>query len=56
MDTGIESVKTSSKKVVHKVGEFIGNTIADAVTKSNDDDIEKQESVEETIFHQNKEV
>ena len=56
MDTGIESVKTSSKKVVHKVSEFIGNKIADAVTKSNDDDIEKQESVEETIFHQKKEV
>ena len=31
------------KKVVHKAGEFIENEIANAVTKSNDDNIEKQE-------------
>ena len=29
------------KKVVHEAGEFIGNKIADAVTKTNDDNIEK---------------
>ena len=29
----------ASKKVVHKAGEFIGNQIADTVTKSNDDKI-----------------
>ena len=29
----------ASKKVVHKAGEFIGNQIADAVTKLNDDKI-----------------
>ena len=40
LDTGLDAVKTTSKKVVHKVGEFIGNKIADAVTKSNGDNIE----------------
>ena len=45
MYTGLEA----SKKVVHKAGEFIGNKIADAVTKSNDDKIIKQEPVEEII-------
>ena len=35
-----------SKKVVHKAGEFIGNKIADSVTKSNDDNNEKQEPAE----------
>ena len=34
LDTGLDSLKTASKKVVHKAGEFIGNRIADAVTKS----------------------
>ena len=41
------------KKIVHKVSEFIGNKIVDAVTKSNDDNIDKQEPVEE-IFYQKK--
>ena len=39
METGLHA----SKKVVHETGEFIGNKIADAVTKSNSDSIEKQE-------------
>ena len=38
------------KKVVHKTGEFIGNKISDAVTKSNDYNVEKQEPVEEVII------
>ena len=50
MDTGLDAVKTASKKLVHKAGEFIGNKIADAVTKSNDDNIGKQELVEEIII------
>ena len=50
MDTGLNSLKTVSKKVVHKAVEFIGNNIADAVTKSNDDKTEKQEPVEEIII------
>ena len=50
MDTGLDVVKTASKKLVHKAGEFLGNKIADAVTKSNNDNIEKQEPVEEIII------
>ena len=50
MYTGPNSLKTASKKVVHKAGEFLGNKIADAVTKSNDDNIEKQEPDEEILI------
>ena len=58
MDTGIDTVKTSPRKIVHKAGESLGNKTADAVlpkiltsqTKSNDDNIEKQEPVEEIII------
>ena len=35
------SLKTASKKVVHNAGEFLGNEIADTVTKSNDDNVVK---------------
>ena len=41
MDKGLDV----SKKLFHEAGEFIGNKIADAVTKSKDDTIEKQEPV-----------
>ena len=41
MHTGLDPVKAASKKVVHKAGEFLGNKIADAVTKWNDDNIAK---------------
>ena len=44
------SLKAASKKVVIKAGEFLGNKIADAVTKSNNDKIVKQEPVEEIII------
>ena len=40
----------ASKKVVHKAGKYLGNKIAYTVTKSNDDNIEKQEPVEEIII------
>ena len=51
MDTGLDA----SKKVVYKAGEFIGKKVTDAVasktlatrSNSNDDNIEKQEPVEE---------
>ena len=33
LDTGLDSLKTTSKKVVHKAGEFLGNKIANAVAK-----------------------
>ena len=49
MDTGLDAVKTASKKVVHKAGESLENKIEDGVTKSNDDNIEKQQPVEEII-------
>ena len=39
LDKGLHA----SKNVVHKAGEFKGNKIADAATKSNNDNIEKQE-------------
>ena len=38
------------KYLVHKAGEYLGNKIANAVTKSNDDNIEKQEPIEEIII------
>ena len=50
MDPELDTLKTPLKKVVHKIGESLGNKIADAVTKSNDDKIEKQESVQEITF------
>ena len=31
LDTGLDLLKTASKKVVHKTDEFFGNKIADAV-------------------------
>ena len=49
LDTGLDSLKTASKNAVHKAGEILGNKIADAVTKSKDNKIEKQEPVEEII-------
>ena len=45
LDTGLDAIKTAPQKVVLKVAKFIGNKIADAVTKSNDDKIVKQEPV-----------
>ena len=32
LDTGLDLLKTNSKKVDHETGEFFGNKIADAVT------------------------
>ena len=43
LDTGADSLKTASKKVVHKTGEFLGKKTAEAVTKSNDNKIVKPE-------------
>ena len=45
LDAGPDAVKTASRKVVHKASEFIGNKIEDLVTKSNNDNTEKQELV-----------
>ena len=56
MDTRLDAVETASKKVAHKAGELIGNKMADAVTKSNDDKIVKQELVEEIIIPSEKQM
>ena len=54
MDTGLDSLKTAFKKVVHKACKFLGNKIADEVTKSNDNKIVKPDenprNVEEIII------
>ena len=50
LNTGLDAVETDSRKVVHKAGEFLGNKIADAVTKSTDDKIKKQDPAEEIII------
>ena len=54
MDTGLESLKTASKKVVHKACAFLGNKIEDALTKWNNDKIVKLDegsrNVEEIII------
>ena len=34
LDTGLDSLKTASKKVVHKAGKLLGNKIAGAVTQT----------------------
>ena len=62
LDTGLDALKTASKKVVHKTGEFIGIKIADAVAKSYGNKIVKPKHVidenlrnVEELFHQKKE-
>ena len=50
MDTGVDSLKTASRKVVRKTGEFLGNKMADIVTSSYNDKIVKAKSVEEGII------
>ena len=52
MDIGLDAVKTASKKVVHKAGEFLGKKLADRVTKSKSDQIVEQELVEKIIIPQ----
>ena len=39
---GLHAVKTASKKVVRKAGEFLGNKTTGTVTKSKDNNIEKE--------------
>ena len=46
----MDKVLYASKKAVHKAGGYLGNKTADAITMSNDDNIGKQEPVEETII------
>ena len=43
-DTGLDSLKTLSKKEVHKAGEFLGNTMM-----SNDDEIVRSNKNQEML-------
>ena len=45
MDTGLDALKTASKKAFHKTGEFLGNKIADAVAELKEDKIVKPKHV-----------
>ena len=49
LDKELDSLKTGSKKVLHKADEFLGNKIEDAVTKSNDDKIMKPDGIKEML-------
>ena len=54
MNTGVDAVKTASRNVIHKAGEFLRNNIADAVIKTNNDKIMKTDknprNIEEVII------
>ena len=50
LNTGLEFLKTASRKLVHKTCAFIGNKTADVVTNSYDGKIMKVEPVEEVII------
>ena len=39
LDTGLGSLETASRNVLHKANEFLGNKIIGVLTKSNDDKI-----------------
>ena len=52
LDTGLHSLKTASRKVIHKTAEFLGKKIADVVTNSYDDKSKKTKPVEEIIIPQ----
>ena len=50
MYVGLDFSKTSSKKVVHKVGGFIESKIAEAISLSNNGNIVEKEPVKEIII------
>ena len=54
MYTGLDSLKDTSKKVVHKADKYLGSKIADAKTKSNNYQIVKLDTnprnIEEIII------
>ena len=54
LDTRLDSLKTAPKNIVHKAGQVLENKPEDAVTKSNDDKIMKQEPVDKTVLPLNK--
>ena len=38
------------KKIIHKARDFLGNKIADVVTKSKDDNIEKKDAILDVVL------
>ena len=50
LDTGLDSLKTDSRNLVHKTCGGLGNKIADAVTNSYDDEIVKTKAVDGIII------
>ena len=56
LDTGIDALEFASEKLVHEAGGFIGNKVADTVTKLNNAKIVKREPVQELLFYQKKEM
>ena len=54
LDTGLDALKTASKKIVHKVAEgtceFIGNKIADKIVKAKPAIDENSKNIEEVII------
>ena len=50
LDTGLDPLKTASKKVVHKTDELFRNKLANAVNKSNFDKTMKQVHFEEILI------
>ena len=56
LDTGLDFLKTDSKKIVHKASEFIGNEIADKIVKQKHVIHENSRNVEEiTILSKSRE-
>ena len=62
LNTGVDAIKTASKKVVHKTDQFLGNEIVDSAAKPSDERIvrlkhiidQNSRNVEEIIILQEK--
>ena len=50
LDTGLDSLKTASKKVFHETGKFLGNKISDVVTNLHHNEIVETKPHEEEIL------
>ena len=49
LSSGVDALKTASKKVTHKAGEFIGNKIGDKILKPVEEIIIQPEKREEIL-------
>ena len=54
MDTVLDAVKTASKKLVHKAGEFIGNKTTVAITVSNESTTSNEQLSQVMVILRNK--